>query len=109
MRERGDLLGGSLLPSAPDLAERHRVKKPPMYRVILLNDDYTPMEFVVEVLQTIFHKPKGEAMRIMLNVHHKGSGVCGVYTLEVAEMRMNTVMRLAQQNSHPLHCVVEKT
>ena len=100
--------GGSLMPAEPNLAERPSTKKPPMYKVILLNDDYTPMEFVVEVLLVIFHKNKPEAMRIMLNVHNKGSGICGVYTLEVAEMRMNAVVRLAEQHSYPLHCVVEK-
>ena len=85
-----------------------RPKKPSMYKVILLNDDYTPMNFVVEVLTSIFHKPKNEAVKIMLNVHNKGSAICGVYSLEVAEMRVNAVIQMAKQSRHPLHCIVEK-
>ena len=84
-------------------------KKPSMYKVILLNDDYTPMEFVVYVLQKIFNKNQEDATRIMLHVHQKGIGVCGVYTYEVAEVKSNTVIDFAKKNQHPLQCTVEKT
>ena len=84
-------------------------KKPSMYKVILLNDDYTPMEFVVYVLQKIFNKNQEEATQIMLHVHQKGIGVCGVYTYEVAEVKSKTVVDFAKKNQHPLQCTVEKT
>lgn len=79
-----------------------------MYKVLMLNDDYTPMEFVVHVLQSIFHKPQEEAMRIMLHVHHKGVGICGVFTYEVAETKVTQVMEYARKNQHPLQCTMEK-
>ena len=85
------------------------IKKPSMYKVILLNDDYTPMEFVVYVLQKIFNKTQEEATQIMLHVHQKGIGVCGVYTYEVAEVKSKTVVDFAKKNQHPLQCTVEKT
>ena len=84
------------------------IKKPSMYKVILLNDDYTPMEFVVYVLQKIFNKNQEEATQIMLHVHQKGIGVCGVYTYEVAEVKSKTVVDFAKKNQHPLQCTVEK-
>ena len=84
-------------------------KKPSMYKVILLNDDYTPMEFVVYVLQKIFNKNQEEATQIMLHIHKKGTGICGVYTYEVAEVKSKTVIDFAKQNQHPLQCTVEKT
>jgi ATP-dependent Clp protease adaptor protein ClpS len=84
------------------------VKKPPLYRVLLLNDDYTPMEFVVHVLERFFQKNREEATRIMLHVHRRGVGVCGVYTYEVAETKVTQVMDLARQNQHPLQCTIEK-
>ena len=85
-----------------------KAKKPSMYKVIMLNDDYTPMEFVVMVLERFFNKSNEEATRIMLHVHQKGVGVCGVYTYEVAETKVTQVMDLAQQHQHPLQCTLEK-
>ena len=87
---------------------RQETKKPSMYKVLMLNDDYTPMEFVVHILQSIFHKSQEEAMRIMLHVHHKGVGVCGVFTYEVAETKVTQVMDYARKNQHPLQCTMEK-
>ena len=85
-----------------------KTKKPSMYKVLLLNDDYTPMEFVIMVLQVFFSKNNDEAMRIMLHVHQKGVGVCGVYTFEVAETKVTQVMDFAHKNGHPLQCTMEK-
>jgi ATP-dependent Clp protease adaptor protein ClpS len=87
---------------------RPRTKKPSMYKVLMLNDDYTPMEFVVHVLERFFQKNREEATRIMLHVHRRGVGVCGVYTYEVAETKVTQVMDLARQNQHPLQCTIEK-
>jgi ATP-dependent Clp protease adaptor protein ClpS len=83
-------------------------KKPSMYKVLLLNDDYTPMEFVVLVLETFFNKSREEATRIMLHVHRKGVGLCGVFTYEVAETKVTQVMDSARQAQHPLQCTMEK-
>ena len=80
-----------------------------MYNVILLNDDYTPMEFVVIVLEKFFNKAQGEAMQIMLHVHKKGLGVCGTYTYEVAESKCKLVLDFAKKNEHPLQCTIEKS
>ena len=85
-----------------------RTKRPPMYKVILLNDDYTPMEFVVEILKQVFHKPHAEATRIMLHVHQNGMGVAGVYPYEIAETKVRTVEELARESQYPLKCVMEK-
>jgi ATP-dependent Clp protease adaptor protein ClpS len=87
---------------------RTRTKKPSLYRVLILNDDYTPMEFVVFVLERIFNKTRDEATHIMLHVHQHGVGVCGVYTYEVAETKVAQVMDLARRNEHPLQCTMEK-
>ncbi len=87
---------------------RPKTKKPSLYKVLLLNDDYTPMEFVVHVLEKYFNKGRSEATRIMLHVHHKGVGVCGVYTYEVAETKVTQVMDFSRQNGHPLQCTMEK-
>jgi ATP-dependent Clp protease adaptor protein ClpS len=87
---------------------RAKTAKPPLYKVILLNDDYTPMEFVVEVLKAVFHKPHAEATRIMLHVHQNGMGVAGVYPFEVAETKVRTVEELAKQAEYPLKCTMEK-
>ncbi len=87
---------------------RTRTKKPSLYRVLLLNDDYTPMEFVVYVLERFFQKSPEEATRIMLHVHQHGVGVCGVFTYEVAETKVAQVMDLARRNQHPLQCTMEK-
>ena len=97
-----DLEKGLLLESKP------KTKKPSMYNVILLNDDYTPMEFVVLVLEKIFNKRQEEATQIMLHVHKKGIGVCGTYTFEVAESKCKSVIDFAKKNEHPLQCTIEK-
>ncbi len=85
-----------------------KTKKPSMYKVLMLNDDYTPMEFVVHVLERFFAKSRQEAMTIMLNVHRRGVGVCGVFTYEVAETKVTQVMDFARQHQHPLQCTLEK-
>lgn len=87
---------------------RVRAKKPSLYKVIMLNDDYTPMEFVVMVLERFFNKNEDEATQIMLHVHQKGVGVCGVFTYEVAETKVTQVMDAAKENQHPLQCTLEK-
>ena len=87
---------------------RVRTRKPALYKVLMLNDDYTPMEFVVHVLERFFQKSREEATRIMLHVHKRGVGVCGVFTYEVAETKVTQVMDLARQNQHPLQCTIEK-
>lgn len=87
---------------------RPKTKKPSMYKVLMLNDDYTPMEFVVHVLERFFNKGREEATEIMLNVHQRGVGVCGVYTYEVAETKVTLVMDLARQHQHPLQCTLER-
>lgn len=84
-----------------------KTRKPSMYKVLMLNDDYTPMEFVVHVLERFFNKNRDEATNIMLHVHKKGVGVCGVFTYEVAESKVSLVMDLARQNQHPLQCTIE--
>jgi ATP-dependent Clp protease adaptor protein ClpS len=85
-----------------------RPKKPSQYKVLMLNDDYTPMEFVVIVLKRIFRMDMEEATRVMLHVHQRGVGVCGVFPYEVAETKVNQVMDFAKQNQHPLQCTLEK-
>ncbi len=85
-----------------------KAKKPSMYKVVMLNDDYTPMEFVVMVLERFFSKSHDEATQIMLHVHQKGVGVCGVYTYEISETKVTQVMDLARQHQHPLQCTLEK-
>jgi ATP-dependent Clp protease adaptor protein ClpS len=85
-----------------------KTQKPSLYRVLLLNDDYTPMEFVVLVLQDVFNKTREEATQIMYHVHQKGVGECGVYPYEVAETKVTRVMDTARKNQHPLQCVMEK-
>ena len=87
---------------------RPKTKRPSMYKVLMLNDDYTPMEFVVHVLERFFGKNRDEATRIMLHVHQRGVGICGVFTYEVAETKVTQVMDLARQNQHPLQCTIEK-
>ena len=87
---------------------RSKTKRPSLYKVLILNDDYTPMEFVVHILERFFNKNRQEATRIMLHVHRRGVGICGVYTYEVAETKVTQVMDLARQNQHPLQCVMEK-
>ncbi len=87
---------------------RTRTKKPSMYKVLMLNDDYTPMEFVVLVLQRFFKMDMDEATQVMLHVHQRGVGVCGTFSYEVAEMKATQVMDCARDNQHPLQCTVEK-
>ena len=85
-----------------------KLKKPPMYKVILLNDDFTPMEFVVHVLEAIFAHNRESATRIMLNVHKSGKGVCGIYTRDVAETKVTQVNSYSKENKHPLLCDMEE-
>ncbi len=87
---------------------RPKTKKPSQYKVLLLNDDYTPMEFVVSILMGIFKRSQEEATKIMLAVHQKGVGVCGIYTFEVAETKVGQVMDAAKRGQHPLKCTLEK-
>lgn len=87
---------------------RAKTKRPSMYKVLMLNDDYTPMEFVIHVLEQFFQKSHEEATQIMLQVHQKGVGVCGVYSYEVAETKATQVIDYARKNQHPLQCSIEK-
>ena len=88
--------------------ERQRTAPPPMWKVLLLNDDFTPMDFVVVVLQQFFHMDEAQATRVMLTVHHQGRGVCGVFSKDVAETKVQQVVRFARQHQHPLQCVMEE-
>jgi ATP-dependent Clp protease adaptor protein ClpS len=101
-RDDGDSKTGIVTKTRP------KTKKPNLYKVLLLNDDFTPMEFVVLVLQRFFNKGQEDATRIMLHVHHKGVGICGVYTYEVAETKVTQVMDFSRQHGHPLQCTMEK-
>ena len=85
-----------------------RLKRPPLYKVILLNDDYTPMDFVVHVLETFFSIDRENATRIMLDVHTNGKGVCGIFTHEIAETKVSLVNEYSRENQHPLLCTLEK-
>ena len=105
---RGGDNGGGRTTTNVVVKPRPKVKKPSMYKVLMLNDDYTPMEFVVHVLERYFSKTTEEATQIMLHVHQKGVGVCGVFTFEVAETKVNQTMELARKNQHPLQCTLEK-
>ncbi len=91
-----------------ELKERQEIKSPSLYRVFLINDDYTTMEFVVHVLEKVFHKPPVEAAQIMLHVHKNGKGLAGIFTREIAETKTATAVELAQQNNFPLQCTMEK-
>ena len=88
---------------------RPKLKQPPLYRVVLLNDDYTPMEFVVDILESIFGMERTRATQVMLEVHTKGKGVCGVYNFEIAETKVAQVMGIAKQHQHPLLCTMEES
>ncbi len=88
----------------PDVAKS---KLPPMFKVLLLNDDYTPMEVVVEVIERFFNKNREQATRIMLKVHTEGVGVCGIYSQDIAETKMNQVLNYARESQHPLQCAIE--
>jgi ATP-dependent Clp protease adaptor protein ClpS len=85
-----------------------KTARPPFYRVTLLNDDYTPMDFVVFILKQVFHKGHEEAINVMLEVHNKGAGTCGVFTRDVAETKVEQVVAFARKNEHPLQCVMDK-
>lgn len=87
---------------------RPRLKKPPMYKVLMLNDDYTPMEFVIMILEKLFRMDHEQAVQVMLNVHQKGKGVCGVFPHEVAQTKVAQVLDLARQKEHPLQCSMEE-
>lgn len=91
-----------------EVLDRHEVKEPSRYKVLLHNDDYTTMEFVVEILMKVFHRSEAEATRIMLAVHHEGVGICGVFSAEVAETKVDMVHRLARGAGFPLKCTMEK-
>ena len=99
---QNDIQKGLLLDTKP------KTKKPSMYNVLLMNDDYTPMEFVVEMLQTYFSKSQEQATEIMLHIHQKGLGVCGLYTFEIAESKAAQVLDKARKNQHPLQIKLEK-
>ncbi|MDM7947931.1 ATP-dependent Clp protease adapter ClpS [Oceanibaculum nanhaiense] len=101
-------IGGTGTGTGVVLKTKPKTKKPSLYKVLMLNDDYTPMEFVVHVLERFFQKSREEATRIMLHVHHRGVGICGVFTYEVAETKVTQVMDFARQNQHPLQCTLEK-
>jgi len=88
--------------------EKTKLRQPPMFKVLLLNDDYTPMEFVVVVLQQFFHMGREQATRIMLKVHTEGRGICGVYPKDVAATKVEQVLEFARQHQHPLQCVMEE-
>ncbi len=91
-----------------DSEDELRLDEPPLYRVLLINDDYTTMEFVVAVLKSVFHKSDAEATRIMLNVHHEGAGLCGRYPYEIAETKVDAVESLARENGFPLKCTMDR-
>ncbi len=93
---------------APGVAVEHELKEPQRYKVLLHNDDYTTMEFVVFVIKKVFHKTEAEAVQIMLNVHKNGIGVCGVYTGEVAETKVAMVAKMARKEGYPLKCTMEE-
>jgi ATP-dependent Clp protease adaptor protein ClpS len=101
--------GGAGGPATSVIAKvKPKTKRPNLYRVLILNDDYTPMEFVVHVLEKFFHKDVEAATKIMLHVHHHGIGECGVFTYEIAETKVTQVMDFARKHQHPLQCVMEK-
>ena len=107
-KDNGPGRGGNAPGTTVVTKPRPKTKKPAMYKVLMLNDDYTPMEFVVHVLQKFFNKNGDDATRIMLHVHQHGVGECGVFTYEVAETKVTQVMDFARKHQHPLQCVMEK-
>jgi ATP-dependent Clp protease adaptor protein ClpS len=88
---------------------RPKIKRPPLYRVVLINDDFTPMEFVVDILESVFGMERTRATQVMLEVHTKGKGVCGLFNFEIAETRVAQVMGIAKQHQHPLLCTMEES
>ena len=96
------------IPSSQVLVKsKKKLQKPKLFKVILLNDDYTPMEYVVKLLKVVFNKSESDAVNIMLMVHKKGSGVCGIFTKDVAETKVFTVLKMARYDKHPLKCIME--
>ena len=89
-------------------SEKVKPKLPGMYKVIILNDDFTPMEFVANIIQIVFNKTPDDATRVMLQIHTEGMGICGIYPFEIAETKMNQVLNLAKESQHPLQCIIEK-
>jgi ATP-dependent Clp protease adaptor protein ClpS len=109
MGDGEDRTGGPGGPTTSVIAKvKPKTKRPNLYRVLILNDDYTPMEFVVHVLEKFFQKDAEAATKIMLHVHHHGIGECGVFTYEIAETKVTQVMDFARKHQHPLQCVMEK-
>jgi ATP-dependent Clp protease adaptor protein ClpS len=108
MAERKQGGGTTGVKSSVTTQTKPKTQKPSMYRVLLLNDDYTPMEFVVYVLEQFFNKSREDATRVMLHVHQHGVGVCGVFTYEVAETKVAQVVDAARRHQHPLQCTMEK-
>ena len=108
----GDRRGGGNTPEGPNtgvvVKARPKTRKPAMYKVLMLNDDYTPMEFVVHILEMIFNKNREQAVEIMLHVHRHGVGICGVFTYDVAETKVAQVIEFARRHAHPLQCTMEK-
>jgi len=106
----GDIADGGARPGVGQVAElaRPKVKKPPLYKVLLLNDDYTPMEFVVYLLMQLFNMSQDKAEQIMLHIHTRGLGVCGVFPREIAETKVRQTLELARKNQHPLQCTMER-
>ena len=102
------MLPSAELDQAPVAESEEKTAEPPLFKVLLHNDDYTTMEFVVAVLESIFNMPEGQAIQVMLNVHTQGVGVAGVYTFEIAETKVNKTMELAKENEFPLLCTMEK-
>jgi len=88
--------------------QKIKPKLPSIYKVIILNDDFTPMEFVASIIQKVFSKSQDDATRIMLQIHTEGIGICGIYPFEIAETKMNQVLNLAKESQHPLQCIIEK-
>jgi len=108
MSEQNNDTGNGGVQTGVVFKTKPKTKKPSMYKVLMLNDDYTPMEFVIHVLERFFSKNREEAAKIMLHVHQRGVGVCGIFTYEVAESKVTQVMDSARQHQHPLQCTVEK-
>ena len=108
MANKDDDINNDFSDTSVLVKKRSKLKKPPLYKVLLLNDDFTPMEFVVLVLQRFFGHNHEAAQQIMLHVHQRGVGICGVYTFEVAEAKASQVMNFARQNEHPLQLQLEK-
>ena len=94
-------------PSSEVLVKKTKESIPKLFKVILLNDDYTPMEYVVSLLKVVFNKSESQAVNIMLMVHNKGSGICGIFTKDIAETKVFTVLKMAKHDQHPLKCIME--